>query len=338
MKLNKYIFSKISYLIINFIVFLLISILMRITDIGYTFIVFLFTIWFLPLVIYFIIDYFKKKSFYNEILEITQKLDKKYLLPELIKKPSFYEGEIMCEIIKETNRSMHENVSYYKNMQEEYRDYIEAWVHEIKTPIALTKLFGENNEDSKTKNIILSEMKKIEGYVDQALYYARSTAVDKDYIVKEFEISEVLKKVIRENRREFINRKININIEDVKGRAITDIKWIEFILNQIIINSIKYSKEERASIKAYTLNGVDNIILVIEDNGIGICSEDISRVFNKGFTGRNGRLYGKSTGIGLYLCKKLCLKLGLDIVIESKEGEGTRVKIIFPLGNLTRLN
>lgn len=338
MKLNKYIFSKISYLIINFIVFLLISILMRITDIGYTFIVFLFTIWFLPLVIYFIIDYFKKKSFYNEILEITQKLDKKYLLPELIKKPSFYEGEIMYEIIKETNRSMHENVSYYKNMQEEYRDYIEAWVHEIKTPIALTKLFGENNEDSKTKNIILSEMKKIEGYVDQALYYARSTAVDKDYIVKEFEISDVLKKVIRENRREFINRRININIEDVKGRAITDIKWIEFILNQIIINSIKYSKEEKASIKAYTLNGLDNIILVIEDNGIGICSEDISRVFNKGFTGKNGRLYGKSTGIGLYLCKKLCLKLGLDIVIESKEGEGTRVKIMFPLGNLTRLN
>lgn len=311
---------------------------MRITDIGYTFIVFLFTIWFLPLVIYFIIDYFKKKSFYNEILEITQKLDKKYLLPELIKKPSFYEGEIMYEIIKETNRSMHENVSYYKNMQEEYRDYIEAWVHEIKTPIALTKLFGENNEDSKTKNIILSEMKKIEGYVDQALYYARSTAVDKDYIVKEFEISDVLKKVIRENRREFINRRININIEDVKGRAITDIKWIEFILNQIIINSIKYSKEEKASIKAYTLNGLDNIILVIEDNGIGICSEDISRVFNKGFTGKNGRLYGKSTGIGLYLCKKLCLKLGLDIVIESKEGEGTRVKIMFPLGNLTRLN
>lgn len=338
MKLKKYIFSKSAYLIINFIIFLLISILMRITSISYAFIIFLFTIWFAPLIIYFIIDYFRKKSFYNEVSEIVEKLDKKYLLPELMKKPNFYEGEIFYEIIKETNRSMHENVSYYKNMQEEYRDYIEAWVHEIKTPIALTKLFGENNEDIKTKNIILSEMKKIEGYVDQALYYARSTAVNKDYIVKEFEICDVLKKVIRENRREFINRRININIEGVKGKAITDVKWVEFILNQIIVNSIKYSKEENASIKAYTLERVDNIILVIEDNGVGICKEDVSRVFNKGFTGKNGRIYGKSTGIGLYLCKKLCLKLGLDILLESKEGEGTNVKLIFPLGNLTRLN
>ena len=338
MKLKKYIFSKLAYLIINFIIFLLMSILMRITSISYVFITFLFTIWFVPLIVYFIIDYFRKKSFYNEAEEIVEKLDKKYLLPELIKKPNFYEGEIFYNIIKETDRSMHENVNYYKNMQEEYRDYIEAWVHEIKTPIALTKLFGENTEDIKTKNIILSEMKKIEGYVDQALYYAWSTAVDKDYIVKEFEISDVLKKVIRENRRECINKKITIKIENVKGRAITDIKWIEFILNQIIVNSIKYSKEENASIKAYTLDGTDNIILVIEDNGVGICIEDISRVFNKGFTGKNGRIYGKSTGIGLYLCKKLCLKLGLDIVLESKEGEGTRVKLIFPLGNLTRLN
>lgn len=337
MKLRKYIFSKISYLIINFIVFLLFSILMRLTSISYAFIIFLFTIWFMPLIIYFIIDYFRKKSFYSEALEIVEKLDKKYLLPELIRKPNFYEGEIFYEIIKETNRSMHENVSYYKNMQEEYRDYIEAWVHEIKTPIALTKLIGENNEDIKTKNIILSEMKKIEGYVDQVLYYARSTAVNKDYIIKEFEISDVLKKVIRENRREFINKKISINIENVRGKAITDIKWVEFILNQIIVNSIKYSKEENANIIAYTINGVDNIILVIQDNGVGICSKDISRVFEKGFTGKNGRIYGKSTGIGLYLCKKLCLKLGLDILIESKEGEGTKVKLIFPLGNLTRL-
>lgn len=337
MKLSKYIFSKISYLVINLIVFLLLTILMRLTSISYVFITFLFAIWFMPLIIYFIIDYFRKKSFYSEALEIVDKLDKKYLLPELIKKPNFYEGEIFCEIIKETNRSMHENVSYYKNMQEEYRDYIEAWVHEIKTPIALTKLIGENNEDIKTKNIILSEMKKIEGYVDQVLYYARSTDVNKDYIIKEFEISDVLKKVIRENRREFINKKISINIENVRGKAITDIKWVEFILNQIIVNSIKYSKEENANITAYTINGADNIILVIEDNGVGICSKDISRVFDKGFTGKNGRIYGKSTGIGLYLCKKLCLKLGLDILLESKEGEGTKVKLIFPLGNLTRL-
>lgn len=336
MSLKRYINSKLPYLIMNLIIFMFIFVILKLVDTSLSVILVLFTIWFTPLVLYLVLEFIRQKNFYDNITGVLTKLDKKYLLPELIKKPKFYEGEILYDILQESNRAMHENVNHYKILQSEYREYIEAWVHEIKTPIALTKLVGENSE-GKIKNIITSETKKIEGYVDQALYYSRSTDVSKDYIVKEFEISEILKNVIRNNRRDFINKKITIDVEKVDGRAITDSKWIEFIINQIIVNSIKYSKEDNAVINAYTTMQEDSISLIIKDNGVGICKRDITRVFDKGFTGENGRIYGKSTGIGLYLAKKLCDKLGLGISLSSTEGEGTTVKIIFPLGNLTRI-
>jgi len=231
---------------------------------------------------------------------------------------------------------MHEHVNFYKNLQKEYREYIETWVHEIKTPIASSKLIVENSE-SKERNALGDELKKIEEYINQALYYSRSTDVSNDYIVKEFEVKEAIKEANRNNRRDFINKKISVDIEDVSGNVITDLKWVKFIVNQIIINSIKYSRDDGGALRAYTTEGEDNIILTIEDNGIGISKNDVSRVFDKGFTGENGRKYGKSTGIGLYLCKKLCEKLGLGIRLTSIEREGTKVNIIFPIGNYTSL-
>ena len=129
------------------------------------------------------------------------------------------------------------------------------------------------------------------------------------------------------------NKRISIDVDEVSGRVITDLKWVKFIINQIIINAIKYSKENSGSIKIYTTEGIENIVLTIEDDGVGISKKDVNRVFDKGFTGTNGRKYGKSTGIGLYLCKKLCEKLGLGISLSSIEGKGTKVNIIFPIGN-----
>ena len=231
---------------------------------------------------------------------------------------------------------MHEHVNEYKIMQSEYREYIETWVHEIKTPISTTKLSAENS-DSKTKSIIQNEANKIEGFVEQVLYYSRSTDVSKDYIIREFEINDILKKVIRNNRYVLINEKFQIDIENAVGKVISDEKWIGFIINQVIVNSIKYKKENNSKIKAQTKINLDSITLTIEDNGIGIIEKDIDRVFEKGFTGNNGRVYGKSTGIGLYLCKKLCLKLGLNITLDSKYNEWTKVNIIFPKGSFNNI-
>lgn len=335
MNIKEYFISKSPFIIINLIIYLLFLVLMGIAKMPYIIMFMIFLIWFSPLITYIIIDFITKKRFYDDISGIVDKLDKKYLLPEVIKSPNYYEGKIIYEVLSDCNRNMHEHVNFYKNLQKEYREYIETWVHEIKTPIASSKLIVENSE-SKEKNSLGDELRKIEEYINQALYYSRSTDVSNDYIVKEFELKEVIKECIRNNRRDFINKKISVDIEEVYGNVITDIKWVKFIVNQIIINSIKYSKDN-GILKVYTTEGEDNIILTIKDNGIGILKNDVSRVFDKGFTGENGRKYGKSTGIGLYLCKKLCEKLGLGISLSSINGEETKVNIIFPIGKFTTL-
>lgn len=336
MRLGKYLIDKLPFLILNIIIFTFCAIIMTISNLTIQVVIVLALIWFVPIFIFIIIDFISKRKFYNELIQISNKLDKKYLLPEVIKKPRSYEGQILYDVLEESNRAMHEHVNEYKIMQSEYREYIEAWVHEIKTPIALTKLVAENSE-GKTKTIIQNQSKKIEEYVDQVLYYSRSTDVSKDYIVKEFDINETVKKVIRNNRYDLITGKFQIDISGSECTVISDEKWVEFIINQVIVNSIKYKKDINPKIKAYTKRFDDKVILTIEDNGIGIINKDIAKVFDKGFTGYNGRRFGKSTGIGLYLCKKLCLKLGLNITLTSEYENGTKVNIIFPLGNLTIL-
>ena len=336
MKIKEYFISKLPYIVINLIIYSLFLVLMSIAKMPPIIMFMLFIVWFSPLTIYIIIDFITKKKFYDDITGIIDKLDKKYLLTEVIKLPNYYEGKIIYEVLSDCNRNMHEHVNFHRNLQKEYREYIETWVHEIKTPISSAKLIIENSE-IKEKNPLSDEIRKIEEYINQALYYSRSTDVSNDYIVRKFEVSEAVKEVIRNNRRDFINKRIAVNIEDVSGKVITDVKWVKFIINQIIINSIKYSKDSDGILNIYTTEGVDNVILTIQDNGIGISKNDVNRVFDKGFTGSNGRKYGKSTGIGLYLCKKLCEKLGLGISLISIESQGTKVNIVFPLGKFTTL-
>lgn len=329
MKIKKYILSKFPYLILNLIIYSLLVILLKIANTPEIILFLIFIIWFIPLIVYMTLEYIKERRFYGDIENITKKLDKKYLLSEIIKKPNYYEGEIFYDALKEANRNMHEEVNFYKHLQSEYRDYIETWVHEIKTPIASAKLILENGH-IKEKTALIDEISKIDQYITQALYYSRSTDVSNDYIVREFNLENIINECIRDNRKDFINKKIAVNIENIDIKVTSDPKWIKFIINQIIINSIKYSKKERGYINIYSLEKENNkFSLIIEDNGIGIPKSDINRVFDKGFTGENGRRYGKSTGIGLYLCKKLCSKLNLEINLKSEVNNGTTVIINF---------
>ena len=216
----------------------------------------------------------------------------------------------------------------------EYREYIETWVHEIKTPIASTKLILEN-DDSNLSSKINYEMKRVERFIEQVLYYARSSDVSKDYIINEFSLRDVVMKAVKSNSRDFINKNIKLNIKAIEGSIFSDAKWVEFIINQIIINAVKFSIANKGKVSIFSKINENNIVLTIEDNGVGISEKDIDRVFEKGFTGENGRKFGKSTGIGLYLCKKLCDKLGIGINLTSKEGLGTKVNIVFPQGKFT---
>ena len=277
-----------------------------------------------------VIEFYRKKTFYDTLKENMEQLEQKYLISEIIKEPSFAEGKILKSVIQDTGKSMLENVNKYKYIQQDYKDYIELWIHEVKLPIATSKLIIENNKNEVTKNIE-EELDQIENYVEQALYYARSSTVEKDYYINKCILKDIVNTAILKNKSNLILNKINIELENLDLQVYTDSKWCIFILNQIIQNSIKYKKDGNSILQINAKENKENVVLNIKDNGIGIKQEEVEKVFEKGFTGTNGRIDGKkSTGMGLYLCKKLCEKLGLSIEIESKKDKYTQVKITFP--------
>lgn len=283
-----------------------------------------------------LIEYKKKKDYYNELIKNMEDLKEKYLISEIVKTPNFVEGRILKEILQDTGKSMLENVNYYKNIQEDYKEYIELWIHEVKIPIATSKMIIENNKNEVTKSID-EELDKVENYTEQALFYARSNAVEKDYIINKTNLKEIVNGAILKNKTTLLNEKTSMELSNLKDEEVyTDSKWAVFIINQIIQNAIKYSKKENKKIEISSQEKNDKVILYIKDNGIGIKKGEITRVFERGFTGENGRIIGqKSTGIGLYLCKKLCDRLGLGIELNSEKDKGTEVRIIFPKNSYT---
>ncbi|MGE7693792.1 sensor histidine kinase [Lysinibacillus sp. NPDC094177] len=333
MSTGEFIKDKMVIIVSNLVLFIILAGILITASVSSIIIYFTFCVWFFPLISYITLELIKCKSYYNEINGILENLDKKYLLPEVVKETNFIHGEKLNSILKEISRDMHENVKYYRDMQADYREYIETWVHEIKTPIASTKLIIENNQNEVT-NKIDSQIDRIEGFVEQVLYYSRSNNVSKDYIIKPINLDNVVRNVIKRNYRDFIYKRIKLDIKAINETVYSDGKWAEFIINQIIGNSIKYSNNKEPMISIYSIKKANSVILTIEDNGVGIISKDINRVFEKGFTGENGRRFSKSTGMGLYLCEKLCSKLGLKISMDSEENKGTRVTLIFPLSDM----
>lgn len=286
----------------------------------------------------FIYEYQIKKRYYDELQKTIDELDEKYLITEIMKTPNFVDGKILNDILGQVDKSMHEQVNKYKYLQEDYKEFIELWIHEVKLPLTTSKMIVENNKNKVTRSIE-EELDSIENYVEQALFYARSSAVEKDYYIRKCNLKDIVNESIKKNKTSLIEEKVDINIHDLDNVVSTDSKWIVFILGQIIQNSVKYrNKKSLLNIEVYSEPKKDNTVLYIKDNGIGIKKEEISRVFDKGFTGTNGRLAGKkSTGIGLYLCRNLCEKLGVSINVKSTDGEGTVVSLVFPNSSFVRL-
>lgn len=282
------------------------------------------------------IEYFTKKRFYKGLESTLNELDDKYLINEIIKEPNFMEGKILKSTLEQTDKSMLEHVNQYKQKQENYKEYIELWIHEVKIPIAASKLIIENNKNQITKSID-EELTKIEDYTEQALYYARSSTVEKDYYIKKIVLKDVVNESIKRNKNVLIHNRASVHTHDLELEVNTDSKWIVFILNQLIGNSIKYKKQdENLVMELYAKQGKENVVLYMKDNGIGIKQDEAAKVFEKGFTGTNGRLIGKkSTGIGLYLCENLCNKLGIRIELNSVQNEGCEVCLVFPKSSFT---
>ncbi len=299
--------------------------------------------WSLILGIWLSATYISRKKYFREIENILGQIEQRHLLGELLP-PSFsLEDKLYRKYFKCSNKAAIEQIRRTEDEQKEYREYIEGWVHEIKAPMTGIASICENvgkggavkgQEENAWKEILRTirmENRKIENYVDMALYYARSGEVYKDYFIQKTDLQEVAAEVLAKNRLLFIQNHVSASI-DCKDFVYTDRKWIGFILEQIALNSVKYCSESPV-FSVYTRAGQYGVTFVFEDNGAGIPPEDVSRIFEKGFTGSNGRARGQATGMGLYLCKKLCGRLGVGISAESVLGKGTKIMLTFPISN-----
>ena len=274
------------------------------------------------------ISYIKKNSFYKNYLSNLEKLSKKYLIPETIPEPNTYEEKILVNSLYDINKSMIENINEYQRSTIEFKEFVELWIHEVKIPISSLILKCHNNKEKYDKSF-LSLIRRLDNQIDEVLYYVRSENTEKDFAIAEVSLKEVIRNVGLKNKDDLLESNIDF-ITDLKDLKInTDKKWLEFIINQIINNSIKYKKDKDSYIKISAFEQSEKKVLEIYDNGIGIPSKDLKRVFEKSFTGSNGREKVKSTGMGLYIVKKLCDKLGHNIKIESKEKQYTKVIIEF---------
>ena len=332
MSLKDYLRSKIGTIALNSIALIVLSVFLLSIGNELKAIMIIGLWWIVILSIYFFSAYRKRKVYFELIKKSVSKIDKKYLISEVLELPPFIEAEPYYYLLKKSSKSMREEINKEKLRLKNYKEYIEQWVHEVKTPISLIKLIEENNRTTKS-SAILMQLEEIDRYIEQALFYARSEEVDKDYLIKEISLQNCVNTVITRNKQGFILNNIDIEIYNIDSMVYCDSKWLEFILNQIIVNAIKYRSNEGAIVKIYVSDVKNGIKLIIEDNGIGIASDELDRVFEKGFTGNVGRINNKSTGIGLYLCKKLCDKLGLIIDIESEISSYTKVSITFPIGS-----
>lgn len=268
-------------------------------------------------------DFLRKRTFYNEINSLLGELDQKYLLTEMIKTPNFLDGQILMEILSTTDKSMLDRVNDHSRKMADFRDYIELWVHEIKTPLSSLNL-AMRNQDRRSKTYLQA----IGNYIDQALFYSKIDTVDKDYLIKEVNLDKIVKEVVRSNKDALIQGDIKINLENLDHTVYSDPKWLYFIINQIVLNAIKY-RDKKPAIRIYAECYNNVITLHIHDNGIGIKPSEVKKIFGKGFTGSNDRQKQASTGMGLYIANMLSTDLGHSLTVESEVGKYTEVNISF---------
>lgn len=273
----------------------------------------------------------RRLGFYRQVWRMLEELEEKHLLCELLEPPGFAEGDFFCRAMSRTGKSMADEVQAARREMAGYREYVEVWIHQVKTPIASARLALENHPGPLALRLE-DDLFRLEGYVEQALYYARSGAVDRDYLIRALPLEQLAAGAVKKYARPLIAAGFRVELEALTATVYTDEKWVGFILGQIIANAIAYrGPQPRITLSQREQEAA--VVLSVEDNGAGIPQADLPRVFDKGFTGRNGRTDGaKSTGLGLYLCRRLCGQLGLGLALSSREGAWTRVEITFPKG------
>ena len=258
-------------------------------------------------------------NYYKKHIQLYKLQNEISISLENLPSPKTLMEEDYTNLILNLNKEYKNYISKSDIAKSDMIDYYTMWVHQIKTPISAMKLLIQTSE-SEISSDLSSELFKIEQYVEMVLSYIRLGSNKNDFVLKEYDLDNIIRQAVRKYAPLFIRKKISLDFQPTNYKVLTDEKWLVFVIEQLLSNAIKYTNKGKISI--YSL---ENKKLVIEDTGIGISKEDIPRIFDKGFTGYNGRTDKKATGLGLYLCKNILDKLSHKISIESEVGVKTKV-------------
>jgi signal transduction histidine kinase len=333
MSFIQYIKDKRYFFILYGMIMIFVSLILMLTmdskyvhnNLWYTHVVCLFFV-----IFYITLGFYHRKAFYQKLVDLHEQEIEELIaaLPE----PQNTEQAIYLDLLKKLHEQHSQQFQRLMEQKREHQDFIMSWIHEVKLPIAASRLLMEHsmgNSVDETVDKLEDELNKIDNYVEQALYYSRIDSFSKDYFITEIDLNQIIKNSVKKYAKLFINKEIGLHMEDAPNFVHSDSKWLSFIIEQIVANSLKYTNDGGA-ISFYFVEDREEKVLRIQDTGIGIPPEDLQRVFEKGFTGNIGRSHAKSTGMGLYLAKRLAIKLGHDLSIQSEEGEYTNVTIHFP--------
>jgi len=325
MKIKSFLWDKLLAIVFNIVGIVSTSVFIGVAG-QWILAIIISSVWtvclFTYLTVSFIISYNKIKK----IKETIDNLDDKTLISAVVPAPYRLEDSLYYDLMQLQGAATIDTVTKTLNKKQEYYEYLESWVHDVKTPLAAISLICENGKGEDYKDV-KTQAQKIQNLVEQILLEAKSYNLEKDLLIKKIELADVVNACIKENKQLFIDANIAINVV-LEGTVLSDEKWLFFIIKQILLNCVQYKHVDNATIDITTKAVGDKWQLTIKDNGIGIHSHELPRIFDKGFTGSNGRANSKSSGLGLYLCKKLCDALELELSATSNRGEGTALELL----------
>ena len=279
-------------------------------------------------------DYARRRRFYRRLENSLKELEQKYLLGETLPRAGFYEGEILREALWEAGKSMADQTARSRRRADGFREFIEMWVHQVKIPLSALRLMAHNDPKGGR---YMAQTARVEEDVERVLYYARGGSAEKDFVIRETSLSRVFSAAALRHRDEILALDVELTAKNLDVTVMTDGKWLEFIVSQLLSNSLKYvspSRPRRVLAEARAMP--DRVEMRLWDNGLGIPAEDLPRIFDKSFTGENGRSGAPSTGMGLYIVKTLMDRLGHGVTARSVRGEYTEITLSFGASDMVR--
>ena len=342
MRAGEYLASRAYAVVLALACCGLMTLALSVTGVGSTLIMLVCAIVLLSAGLALVVGFMRDRAFWRDLEEVVETLDAPRLAPEMVEDPHTPEGERAYEALRLVAKSANDEVAAARRQVEEYRSYVETWVHEAKSPLAAASLSIENLEadpaaaerDPARLEDVAAELHRVEGFIEQALYYARSESLDRDYLVRPHVLRDLVGAALREDARELIAAGIAPRLgEGLDLTVFCDEKWLVFMLRQLIQNSIRYVREDVEGGPALTFSARH-----LDEGGargrIELTVSDLARVFDRGFTGDNGRARRHSTGLGLWLVARLAGKMGLTVRAQSEPGASFAVTISFPVNRM----